>query len=225
MNMEPLTLGMAFIAGIMGSGHCVGMCGGLALLPTAAARESAGRLPLLLGYNGFRLVSYALLGAGVGATGAAIGKLLDVSWWSLLLGDPRFALAERLGGRLWKRISPLAMRLNASGGRWRMPGLGLLWGLLPCGLVYSMLLATSVSGSAVQGAGLMLAFGAGTLPSMLGMGYLGQAGLAHLRKPTLRRVAGAVLIVGGIWLAAWPIWHRAAPAADHGHHSHIQQAG
>ena len=91
----------------------------------------------------------------------------------------------------------------------------MLWGWLPCGLVYTVLLAAVVSGGALQGAAVMLAFGLGTLPSML----LASAGAARLgtamRRPALRRAAGIAVVCAGLWTMALPLLHSSG-MHDHG---------
>jgi sulfite exporter TauE/SafE len=232
MSAEPLTLGAAVLAGFLGSGHCLGMCGGIAVLP--GARAGGGSRSQLFIYNVSRLLSYSILGALVGFLGASVGEVLDVPRWSVILrlatglvvvfiglalwsGNTRWAFAERLGARLWRRVAPLATRMSSWPTGLRLASLGLLWGLLPCGLVYSLLLAASVSGSAQDGALTMAAFGLGTLPSMLGLGLVGQAAVQKLRLPSVRRAAAVVLIISGLWLAAMPIWHMSGSAGQHDH--------
>ncbi len=202
---EPVTLGMALLAGLLGSGHCLGMCGGIATLPASGALAPDRNWPRVLVYNLCRLLSYASLGALVGAFGSMIGWLMDIQSWSIilrlvtglvviliglqfLLGKSRLAFAERIGAVLWRRIAPLTRRLNPADGLTDLAMMGLLWGFLPCGLVYSMLTAAAVSGSALGGASLMLAFGLGTLPAVAGVGLLGSAATSSTRpeaRPTL----------------------------------------
>jgi sulfite exporter TauE/SafE len=221
--MHELTLATVFIAGLLGSTHCVMMCGGIA---TALGAPSAGRArrwqPLI--YQFGRISSYGIAGVIVGTLGAAAGLGFAISRWSQVLrlatalvvvligldialatsGRGRWLRApERLGAILWRRIAPAARAaLPASPGP-RALALGLLWGWLPCGLVYSALLAAAVAGSAAGGAATMIAFGLGTLPSMLGLNYAG----AHLPRPdgSLARLLGSIIVVCGLWTATVPI--------------------
>lgn len=83
-------------------------------------------------------------------------------------------------------------------------GLGALWGWLPCGLVYSMLLTASVSGGALGGAGVMAAFGAGTLPALVTTTAAAGQLQRLTRHPGFRRVAGATVVLLGLWTLATP---------------------
>jgi len=221
--MSELGIVTALVAGLFGSAHCVAMCGGIAAaLGTARGSDPRRTRPLL--YQLGRITSYACAGALAGTLGAATGAVLAVDGWSELL---RFATAvvviiigldialganararwlrapERLGATLWRRLAPAATRLIPERPAARALMLGLLWGWLPCGLVYSVLLAAAVSGGALQGAALMFAFGLGTLPAMLGLSYAG-ARVPHPRG-AVARVLGAVIVACGLWTAALPL--------------------
>lgn len=230
--VEPVTLGAAFAAGLLGSGHCIGMCGPIAAL--AGAGRDGRPLRSAAVYNAARLLSYCVIGAVFGALGYAIGSAADVGRWAqisriamsvvllliglqLLLPRARLNPLERIGASFWRRIAPLARRLRPGDRASHLFALGLLWGWLPCGLVYSLLALAAVSGSAVSGAATMAAFGAGTLPAMIGIGVSGRA-LATLRRPGARRLLGAALIVSGIWIAALPLTRFVTPN-DAGHHA------
>jgi uncharacterized protein len=211
----------AFLAGLLGSGHCLTMCGGIAAaLGAGSARR--GWLPLL--YQLGRLTGYAIAGGVAGALGVAAGFAFAVSRWSELLRLATAAVVvvigldiafgsgalrrwlrvpERFGALLWRRFAHDARaRLPASPGL-RALTLGVLWGWLPCGLVYSVLLAAAVAGSAARGSATMVAFGLGTLPAMSGLSYLGRR-LPH-RDGTLARLLGATLVACGLWTAALPL--------------------
>jgi len=208
-----------FLVGLLGGTHCVGMCGGIV---GALSMGAAPRLSLHLAYNLGRIGSYAVAGAIAGALGAAslalsdqlplritlfvLANLMLIALGLYLMGVTRaLAFTERLGQNLWRRIQPATRRfLPARSVRQAFP-LGLLWGWLPCGLVYSALATALTAGSAVRGAGLMLAFGLGTLPNLLLAGFL----LARLRgwvqRPAVRMVAGLAVAAFGVWglLGAW----------------------
>jgi len=209
----------AFLVGFLGSGHCFGMCGGIAAgLGSLTTRDDGdgrkGAKPRALfafSFNFGRIVSYACLGLVSAWILAGAGKMLNVPQWSMIL---RFLTAlmifligvqflfnwqalgiiERGGARIWKHILPLAIRASKlPGGSGRLL-LGLCWGLLPCGLVYSVLLTASATGSAVSGALVMFAFGVGTLPSMLGMSLAAPALAAMLSDKWTKKLMGAALI-------------------------------
>lgn len=208
----------AFFVGLLGSGHCFGMCGGLAAgLGSVPATSEIGsdarpRASSALLFNIGRILSYAGLGLLSAWIMASLGHALNVPKWSMIL---RFITAlmifligiqflfnwqtlagiERLGAKVWKLILPFAVRVSSlQGGAGRLL-LGLCWGLLPCGLVYSVLLTASAAGSPVSGAAVMLAFGLGTLPSMLGMSLAAPTLAAMLSDRWTKKLMGAALIL------------------------------
>jgi sulfite exporter TauE/SafE len=229
--MHELAIGSAFVAGALGSSHCVAMCGGLA---TALGTRRNGTLrarPLL--YQTGRLTSYAAAGAIVGSLGAAAGFAFEASKWSavlrlgtaavvVLIGlnialgprlrGPWLGAPERWGALAWRRIAPLSSRLPKQPAA-RALTLGLLWGWLPCGLVYSVLVAAALAGSALAGGVTMIAFGLGTLPAMLGLSYA--SGRFTPPGATLSRLLGSAIVACGLWTASMPI------AMLFGPHEHI----
>ena len=209
--------GAAFVVGLLGSGHCLVMCGGVATaLEMAVAPGSVSRAASRVGYQSGRLFGYAAAGALAGGLGSGVLNLftpdiaLALARWlqalmlillgSYLSGVWRAPLAsvERWGGRVWRAMAPLRARLlpvHGIGGAVRM---GLLWGFLPCGLVYSALALSLGSGSAVAGALTMLAFGLGTLPAMVLISTLAARVTLSATNHALRRVAGVLIIISGI---------------------------
>ena len=123
---------------------------------------------------------------------------------------------ERWGAHLWRRIAPAARSRLPTQPAFRTLVMGLLWGWLPCGLVYSVLLAAAFAGSAVRGSATMAAFGLGTLPAMLGLSYAGRRLLP--KDDTFARLLGAVIVACGLWTAAVPI------AVLTGTHQHAHHA-
>jgi sulfite exporter TauE/SafE len=210
------SLAGAATLGLAGSVHCLGMCGGIAA--AAGTRAQAGGTAFAaITFNAGRVGSYVLLGAAVGAlVGAAVaqvpvrpfaialrvlaGLLMAGMGLSLLTGRDLLSL-ERIGGRAWNRIRPLAGRAMALPVPLRFAGLGLLWGFLPCGLVYSALALAAATGSGALGAATMLAFGAGTLPAMLAVTLAGAAFMRSFSGMRTRRVAGMLMIVFAGWTA------------------------
>ena len=192
-------------------------------------------------YNVARLVSYSALGAAFGGLGYALGSAAQIAQWSLILRvglglvmlaiGLRLLLArrgvsafERAGGVLWRRLAPLVLRLDPRHRSLDRIALGLIWGFLPCGMVYSMLAVAALSGSATSGAATMFAFGMGTLPAMAGLSLSG-LGLGFLRAPRARRGLGAALMLSGLWMAALPLYHALPGNSDSGHdHHHPHQA-
>jgi uncharacterized protein len=230
-----LACATAFLAGLLGSTHCLGMCGGIAAaLGAVQPGRRRGALPLL--YNLGRLSSYGVAGALAGALGAAVGFAFALSRWSELLRLATAAVVivigldiccgasaraswlrapERWGALLWRRIAPTAAALLPATPTGRALLLGMLWGWLPCGLVYSVLIAAAVAGSAAGGGTLMIAFGLGTLPAMTGLSYLG--GRLPRRDATLARLLGAGLVACGLWTAIMPLAVLSGSDA-HAHH-------
>lgn len=202
-----------FIVGLLGGGHCAGMCGGIVGALSLQSPQGGGAVVLVhLAYNLGRIGSYVLAGLLAGLLGQATGNLMAVQnglylFASLmliamglyLLGLPQFlAPLERGGQALWQRIQPLTKRFLPVCGIAQALPLGLLWGWLPCGLVYSALTTALASGSAGQGALLMLAFGLGTLPNLLLAGLL----LARFRRFAQAR---ATRVVSGLLVLAYGI--------------------
>ncbi|MBB4011112.1 hypothetical protein GGR36_000420 [Niveibacterium umoris] len=193
------------------------MCGGLVAALTVnlpgQARTSA-LLPIHLAYNLGRISSYTLAGCfmgAVGSTGFLLNRILPVQMafyvaanvMLLLLGlyltglTAPLAPIERLGGVLWSRLRPYGARFIPARSPLTAYPLGLIWGFVPCGLVYSILATALVSGSALRGATLMLAFGVGTLPNLLLAGMFAVKLRAVLQRRWLRLGAGLTVIAFG----------------------------
>ena len=223
----------ALLAGLLGSAHCLGMCGGISGLFAlhSSVRGLRRQLPMALVYNAGRLASYAILGFAVAAVGSrfaaltpAVGKPVRLIAGAVIIliglqiafNFRALGFLERMGGAAWSRISPFAGRLLPVNSLPRALGLGLLWGLIPCGLVYSVLLVAATSGSAVDGAFVMLAIGLGTTPAMVLTG-LGAARLAQLMQDRRTRLgAGLLIVLLGILTLFMPITALMSP----GPHSH-----
>lgn len=217
----------ALLAGLLGSGHCFGMCGGIAGALGAIGsdgRKSAWAPGLL--FNLGRVASYALLGGVTAVALGGAGELFDVPKWArllrlgtavmILLIGLRFLFdlrvldrLERAGAGLWRVVQPLAVKLSARPGLVGRLLLGLCWGLLPCGLVYSILLTAASTATFASGCLVMLAFGLGTLPSMLGLTWMSPVLGELLRDRLVKRLVGASLVV----LAAWTLLMMRAPMA------------
>lgn len=217
------TLLSAFIVGLLGGVHCAGMCGGIvgALtlgLPGAVRTRPRRLLPYVLAYNGGRIASYALAGAAMGALGALITDLTALHQARLVLqvvagaflvalglylGGWWFGLQriERAGTLLWRYIEPLGRRLLPVRSPAQALVVGALWGWLPCGLVYSVLIWSISAGSALQGGLLMLSFGLGTLPLLAGLGMSAGGASRVLRRRWVRGLAGLAVAGYGVWLA------------------------
>lgn len=195
-----------FLVGLASGAHCVGMCGGIVAAFSAPQPlvPAASLWRRQLAFNAGRVSSYAaagalagLLGAGAYALGAAPAQQLLQGAASLMLiliglylagATGAAAWLERLGAPLWRRLQPLAVRLRA-----HSFAAGLVWGWLPCGLVYGALATAAAAGSAAGGALAMASFGLGTLPWLLGAGALA------LRLRAWRVVAGGLVLAFGVW--------------------------
>jgi sulfite exporter TauE/SafE len=217
-DLAPLLIS-ALILGLLGGGHCLGMCGGLmGALTLAIPPEQRGRrLQLLLAYNFGRILSYASAGLLFGLAGWAVASspaamllrivagLLLISmglylggWWSGL------TRIEALGRGLWRHIQPVASRLLPISSLPRALLLGALWGWLPCGLVYSTLLWAASQGDALDSGLLMLAFGLGTWPVLLATGMAAERLTAVLRRRGIRMAGGLLVILFGLWTLPGP---------------------
>jgi sulfite exporter TauE/SafE len=225
MMLDYSLLSTLFIVGLMGSGHCIGMCGSI----VAALGSNRPSLVLLLGYNLGRLLSYSIAGAiaaglVVGLAGERYQLLIPLlrtlagimivlmglyiaGWWRVL------TRLEQLGQIVWRQIQPLVLRLGKPDSAVQSVAAGMLWGWLPCGLVYSALSQALLSDSAAMGALAMLAFGLGTLPAMLAAGWFSSQLARWLQSPALRKIMGLCLMAMGLWM----IW-QVQQSAGHQHH-------
>lgn len=201
----------ALLMGLAGAGHCLMMCGGL-----AGALGQHAHWQQLLSYNFGRILSYAIAGALVGAAFTQLAEFSSAGliylrllaalllvllglyyggWWLAL------SYLERLGKPLWRRLQPLAQRSRQANSYGALIIAGMVWGWLPCGLVYSALSWAAVSGSASSGALYMSLFGLGTLPAMVAFGWFSKTIQSILRSHGFRQLMGIVLIVYGLWTA------------------------
>lgn len=262
MNLLPILL-----AGLAGSVHCAGMCGGIvSAFSVAAPRNGAARarvIPIaqagmgtlavaaagatpaaggtpgasgaaaaalghVLAYNTGRIGSYMLAGAIAGGLAGSVAGLARMSafqmaghWMAnlmlvamgLYLMDAWRGLAriEAAGGVLWRRVQPLVKPLVPMDTPLKALALGGLWGWVPCGMVYSMLLTAMLSGSALDGALVMGAFGLGTLPMLLAMGMAGARLRQYLQLRAVRVACGLLVLGFGLLGIA-----RAASGGQHG---------
>ncbi len=211
----------AFLVGLMGAGHCIGMCGGLVgafssqLVTTPGQNLLASKLKFLLTYNLGRILSYSLAGALVRGSASALGMLFDIDLYLITLRVIAGVMMiitglyiaqiwsgvvqiERLGKFIWRFLSPLANRVVPIRTLRQAFVGGVLWGWLPCGLVYSTLTWAVASHSAQQGALIMLAFGLGTLPALLSVGAAANMLGQWVQKRAVRVVSGSILVLFGL---------------------------
>ena len=222
----------AFVTGLLGSAHCVGMCGGISGLfaVNAAVASLRTQLPRSVAYNCGRVLTYAILGVIVALLGKtmvdAIPRLAApvrlVSGALIILIGLQVAFnwriltpLENLGAKLWQKIAPTAKGLLPVESGAQALALGLVWGFLPCGLVYSVLLLAASTADPVAGSLVMLGFGLGTMPAMIATGL----SASKLGQFMNRRRLGAGLLVVFIGLAtiAMPVM-KLSGSQDHSMH-------
>ena len=216
---EPLTYLTAWLLGFMGSLHCMGMCGGI-VGALSLNTSQAGRPVTLHGaYHLGRILTYGLLGLAAGGMGlwladahTSAGLLLRTLSGVLLvlMGFYLFGLTQALGwldrggSKLWKHIQPLSKKILPIKKPRHALLLGLIWGFLPCGLVYSTLSWALVSASPIESAGLMVAFGLGNLPALLSFSLFAQQ-LNHFRQQQwVKHLSASLIIAFGLWTAIAP---------------------
>jgi len=213
-------LSAALITGLLGSAHCFGMCGGISGLfaVNAGVRSLKRQFPQALAYNAGRVATYAVLGVvvallGKGAVGSipklaapvrlASGILIILVGLQVAFGWRILSAVENAGARLWRRIAPAAKGLVPVETLVQALGLGLIWGLLPCGLVYSVLLIAASTAEPVHGGLVMIAFGLGTMPAMVATG-VSASKLARFMSRK-RMGAGLLIVLLGIATIAMPV--------------------
>jgi len=230
MNTPP-DLAAALLLGFVGSTHCIGMCGGIsgalafALGPDLSPTR---RYRLLAGYSLGRIASYAVMGALLGGTAAALAGPQGLRALRLLAGVllvlmgvylagwlNALAWLERAGSTPWRRIQALAARLMPVDRMYKALLAGMAWGWLPCGLVYSTLSWAGTAGSATRGAILMACFGLGTLPAVVASGALAAELRALLQRRGLRVAAGLMVIGFGVWTLSLALPLGQDPHAHH----------
>jgi sulfite exporter TauE/SafE len=214
--MTEFSIIAVFFVGLLGGVHCLGMCGSIVGILTAQLPKDGARWPFHLAYNSGRIASYTLAGLLVGSIGQAGMLLRDVvpvqhllfALSSLMLIALGLYLAgiwgmvrriEIVGSLLWQRIQPLTRSLFPITSPARALLLGTLWGWLPCGLVYSVLVTALASGHAQSGALIMLAFGLGTLPNLLAIGLFWERCRHWVQSPRVRLFAGLIVMSIGLY--------------------------
>lgn len=226
----------AFTVGLFSTIHCVGMCGSIigALsfsLPTEVRQSRWRSLPYLLAYNLGRIISYSAAGALIGWLGITVFQSISpkyghsiLIWFAaafmvaigLYLAGwfPNFAYIEKIGKPVWRRLEPVGQRLLPVKSLTHALGFGLVWGWLPCGLVYAAVVYAAATGSAANGALFMAFFGLGTLPVVLSAGILTHWIARIAQSPRLKQGVGVFIII----LAVITLY--ASFSTDHGHAMH-----
>lgn len=217
----------ALMAGLLGGAHCAAMCGGIVSLTcTPGAGGTSRRAGFPLAYNAGRIASYVAAGglAGLlGQAGMAIrGGALAQHMLMFLMGMALIVVAlnvagvrpvmrgiEVAGSLLWRRLQPYSRRLLPVTSQLQALGLGVLWGWLPCGMVYAVLLMALASGNPGEGALILAAFGLGTLPNLLLIGAAVGRVQSWMQVRGVRYAASVVIAAVGIY----GILHVLQPAA------------
>jgi len=234
-----ITFISAFFVGLFSTVHCIGMCGGIigALtfsLPPHIRENRWHLIPYVSAYNIGRISSYTLAGALVGSLGDNLAAfspsyghlVLQIFASILMIGIglylagwfPAFSKIEHLGKPIWKKLEPISQKLIPVKSPLHAFLFGVVWGWLPCGLVYTALLWSVTAGSIADGALLMLAFGAGTLPAVMIAGILTGWFTRLIRTPYIRPIIGLIIIIAALVTGYLAVLHsghnHSAPAAD-----------
>jgi sulfite exporter TauE/SafE len=211
--MIELSLWSAFLVAMLGGGHCIGMCGGLVM--ALGMQLPQPKWLYLLSYNLGRISSYILAGAlfgYIGSASIALDFLLPIQQILYLLSSLMLILLglylanlwhgllliEKFGTRLWRKVEPIGRRLLPIRHLGHAFLAGIIWGWLPCGLVYSVLIAALATASPQHGAAMMLMFGLGTLPMLLSMGFASAHLKPLLQSERVRMLCGAMVTMFGV---------------------------
>jgi sulfite exporter TauE/SafE len=217
--IEPLSVITAFLLGLMGASHCLVMCGGIA---AAASSSGSGKtdVSFLLLFNLGRILSYTCAGLIVSLLGLWLADSHQVAqqvlrsisgillilmgfyvarWWMVL------TRLESAGQFLWRYLQPFTRKLIPIKTRPQALALGLLWGWLPCGLIYSTLAWVAANAQPGMGALTMFCFGLGTLPGILAAGVFARQISGYVQHKNFRQLAGLLLMLYGSWtiFATW----------------------
>ncbi len=228
--MDYLSFITALSIGLLGGAHCIGMCGGVigALTMAVDTRDTARRVSLIVAYNAGRIASYVLIAVvfyllidqlesyfALGIIRSLAGFLLIAmglylaNWWRGLV------YLEKLGAHLWRLIQPLSKRLLPVKTLWHASLLGIIWGWLPCGLIYSALVYSATASSAANAAFVMFGFALGTLPTVLLGSFMAERFSAFIKKKNVRNIMAVCIIFFGVWT----IINNHAHHIGHGTHS------
>ncbi|MDN3398987.1 sulfite exporter TauE/SafE family protein [Psychrobacter sp. APC 3426] len=219
--MTTALLVAALLMGFFGSPHCLGMCGGLVTAFGLSMKDvsPAKRRALVATYHLGRLTSYAFLGLIAGLIGTTVLEplmrgnstprillgLVLVFVGVTMLGAPYLNKLERFGMRFWQYLSPVRQKVFPLNTFPRALTAGLLWGFLPCGLVYGALLIAVVAHNPIGGAALMFVFGLGTVPMLVAthetVGWLRD----KIGRFRLRQLNGAIMVISGLAVVFVPM--------------------
>lgn len=212
----------AFMVGLMGAGHCMGMCGGIVGALSCSVSHQHKKSTMMLCYHLGRISAYSIAGAlaasltwlvshmvpmqfmliGLRLAAGFTMILIGLSIAHLWLGMQRL---ELVGHHVWRIVQPYAQRSLQIQNKRQAWLAGSLWGWLPCGLVYSALTWALASGNPLEGALLMFMFGLGTLPGLLAFGLFAQKLQQIVRHRTFKWLMGGLFMLFGVQtcLIAW----------------------
>ena len=220
----------AFSMGLFGSPHCLGMCGGIVTAFGLSMQQvsNSKKNGLILTYHFGRLISYAILGLLASLLGVAIfqsfmsnsaprmvlGAVLVLIGLAML-GLPLFNQLEKVGMRFWQSLAPVRKKVFPIDSFGKALFAGLLWGFLPCGLVYGALMMAIAGNHVATGAALMFVFGLGTIPMLIAtqktVGVL-QSSIKNFR---LRQLNGVVMMLSGLAVIFLPMLMKHHHGAGH----------
>lgn len=224
----------AFSMGLFGSPHCLGMCGGIVTAFGLSMQHvsDSKKNGLILTYHLGRLISYALLGLIASLVGVAIfqsimsnsaprivlGAVLVLIGLAML-GLPLFNQLEKFGMRFWQSLAPIRKKVFPIDSFGKALVAGLLWGFLPCGLVYGALMMAIAGNNIATGAALMFVFGLGTMPMLIAtqktVGML-QSSIKNFR---LRQINGVIMMLSGLAVIFIPMMMHHNHNHNHGSHN------
>lgn len=226
----------AFLLGLFSTVHCLAMCGSvigaLTLSLPKEVRESQRRmLPYVFNYNLGRILSYTVAGAIVGLLSSPLAHInghtalrylsiiVMVAMGLYLAGwFPKFAKMERLGAPFWRLLQPIGQKLLPVKAFSQAFWLGMVWGWLPCGLVYAALAVAATVGEPIKAALVMLSFGLGTLPAVMSAGLFAGLLASLARAKHMRQIAGVSIIVMALMTLLLPHQHIAEQHEIEFHH-------
>jgi sulfite exporter TauE/SafE len=214
--MTEFSIIAVFFVGLLGGVHCLGLCGSIVGILTGQLPKDGARWPFHLAYNSGRIASYTVAGMLVGSIGQAgllfrdavpvqhllfaLSSLMLIALGLYLAGIwSMVRRIEQIGSVLWQRIQPLTRLVFPITSPLRALLLGMIWGWLPCGLVYSLLVTAMASGHPQSGALIMLAFGLGTLPNLLVIGLFWERCRGWVQSPRVRLLAGLIVMAFGVY--------------------------
>jgi len=237
-----LTFVSAFIVGLFSTLHCLGMCGGIigALtfsLPDEIRQHRPRLIAYLSAYSTGRILSYVVAGSLAAGIGSWLVTVVSPKYGHLVLQSiafvfmfsiglylagwfPRFSSIEQIGRPVWAKLEPLGQKLLPVRNPVHAFLFGLIWGWLPCGLVYSALIWSSTIGSGVDGALFMLAFGVGTLPSVMTAGIVSEWIMRTRKQPALRIIIGLSVMAMAVASLGFNLQHIDPTQHQHQNHTH-----